>query len=296
MNEKGATLPAGPGNDDLRNLVASLWRYKWFIAAVTAVGALIFGIVGLLTQPVYRATTVLIPTFNERGGLSGALDGAAGQLGGLASLVGINVNSQDSSTEEALAVLHSRRFIEHFINDGGLLRVLFAKNWDANSNAWRPGMAPTMAMASKKFSDHVAHAEQDNKTSLVTLYIDWADRNLAAKWANDIVARLNEEMRSRAIDHATASLDYLHKELDSTTAVEIRQAINNLIQAQIKQRMLATVSPEYAFRVIDPASVPDQADWVRPKRATLVVIGIILGFTLGFAAVFLKVSLRGGPR
>ncbi len=54
---------------------------------------------GVMTTPVYRATTVLIPTFNERGNLGGAIGAAAGQLGGLASLVGISVDSQDVATE-----------------------------------------------------------------------------------------------------------------------------------------------------------------------------------------------------
>jgi uncharacterized protein involved in exopolysaccharide biosynthesis len=296
LNQEGTPPHVAQNGDDLWTLAANLWRYKWVIIVMTVVGAMAFGAIGAMTTPVYRATTVLIPTFNERGSLGGAIGAAAGQLGGLASLVGIDVNSQDAATEEALAVLRSRRFVERFIEDHQLLPLLYPKSWDGQARAWLPGKEPTTASGAKAFSERVVHVDQDKKTGLVTTYVDWTDRNLAAEWANEIVGQLNEEMRKRAIDHATSSLEFLNKELATTTTLETRQAINHLIESQVKQRMLSSVSPEYVFRVVDPALPPDVNDQVRPRRATLLIIGILLGFSMGFAIVFVRSSLPSTRR
>ncbi len=78
--------------------------------------------------------------------------------------------------------------------------------------------------------------------------------------------------------------------------VEARAAINHLIESQIKLRMLSSVSPEYVFRVVDPALPPDAGDQIRPKLAMLLIIGTLLGFSVGFAVVFVMSSFVGSRR
>jgi len=119
----------------------------------------------------------------------------------------------------------------------------------------------------------------------LTLQIDWRDRSEAARWVNEIAARLNAEMRARAIEQADASVSFLEKELGTTSTVEIRDSINRLIEAQIKQRMLANVTREYAFRVVDRALPSDADDPVRPQKLMLFVLGPVVGLVLGIVAV-----------
>ncbi len=53
---------------------------------------------------------------------------------------------------------------------------------------------------------------RDRKTGLITVQIDWRDAVKAARWGQyEIVARLNAEMRSRAIQSTNASVGYLEK-------------------------------------------------------------------------------------
>jgi uncharacterized protein involved in exopolysaccharide biosynthesis len=277
---------------DLYIFGARIWRSRWLIVLGTLVGLAGFTAIAFLTTPVYRSTTVLIPTFNERSGLGGAIGSATSQLSGLASLVGVNVGTQDTATEEALAVLSSRDFIGKFIQDRNLLPVIFSRRWNQKENRWRTDRPPTLAKGVKTFNDDILNIDQDKKTGLITLYVEWTDRNLAADWANGLVQGLNAEMRTRAIAHSMASIEFLNQELTTTTTVETKEAINRLIEAQIKQRMLASVSPEYAFRVVDRALPADADDPARPKRAILIAIGTLLGFSVGFAIAFLRSSLQ----
>jgi uncharacterized protein involved in exopolysaccharide biosynthesis len=270
------------GELDLRRLFATLWTGRLLIAVCVLATTLTFAVAAFIITPIYRATTVLVPVSPERAGM-GLLGPSAGSLGGLASLVGVNLGGDNSHVEEALAVLHSREFNEAFIRDNGLMPILYASRWDAANLRWRgePEDWPTLWKAYRYFTRRVVAVSRDRETGLVALRVDWKNPQLAAKWANDLVARLNSEMRGRAIKRTNASVGYLRTELADTVAIDTRETINRLMAAEINQRMFANVTEEYALRVVDRALVPDLKDKVRPKRALMLVLGCVLGASLG---------------
>src|SRR4029453_18364883 len=186
---------------DLRAIMAQLWAHKWWIIASIVIFTALFVTIAKLTTPIYRATTVLVSTSSERNSMSGSLGSALGSVGGLASLAGISIPTSDSSTQEAMAVLDSREFTERFIADFKLMPKLFPKLWDASTGRWKVPVEqqPTPAKAFKYFDTRIRTVEQDKKTGLVTVNIDWREPKEAARWGNELVSRLNEEMRKRAI-------------------------------------------------------------------------------------------------
>jgi uncharacterized protein involved in exopolysaccharide biosynthesis len=268
---------------DLRALLRRFWRQRWWIIASMLICMALAVTYVLNATPIYRATTVLVSTSDERNSLSSSLMSALGDVGGgLASLAGIGLGSADSGTQEALAVLQSQQFTERFIRDMNLLPRLFPKLWDAKAGKWLvpPSELPTPGKAFKYFNSRIRFVTLDKKTGLVTVQVEWRDPQEAALWANTLVSRLNAEMRDRAIKKSEASLTFLESELQRTTLVESRQAINRLIEAQIKQRMLTNVSHEYAFRAVDPAIAPDRDDVAKPKRLLVLAAGPLVGLML----------------
>lgn len=286
-----ATAPVLHGGEviSLAELLGRIWAGRWLVAICIVVFGGGFTAAAFLIKPVYRASAVLVSGSQERAGLSGTLSSALGSLGGLAALAGVSVGSGDASTEEALAVLRSRQFTERFIGDNKLMPVLFAAKWDSAKSSWKTGSSkqPTSAAGFKYFDSMVRSVSQDRKTGLVTINVDWIDPDTAALWANQLVARLNAEMRSRAILKADASLGFLQKELGGTTVLDTRSAINRLIESQINQRMLASVTQEFAFRVVDHAMAPDRNDVIRPKKIVLIGSGLLLGLVIGLAGAVL---------
>lgn len=281
------------GNEiDLGALAGRLWDGRWWIVMAGFVSGVAFVAAAILMTPIYRATTVMVPTNNnsELGGLGSAL----GQLGGLVSLAGGNFGGADARTQEALAVLRSREFNEEFIRDQGMLQILYANRWDPATKSWKgdPKDWPTLARAFKRFDLEIRTLTRDKLTGVTTVSIEWKDPALAAKWANSLVTRLNSEMRVRAIDRTSAAVGYLEKELATTSAVETRQAINRLMEAQINQRMLANVTEEFAFRVVDPALLPDKSDIVRPKKVLMALTGPIIGGAIGAMLVLMVGAVR----
>jgi len=275
------------GEISSRELFARLWRRRTWIILSTIFSTAGAIAIAFLMTPIYRATTVLVPAGAERNKL-GSLSSTLGQLGGLASLAGLGMGANDIETEEALAVLHSRGFTERFVVDNNLMPKLFSSRWNNSTNTWNvpEKKQPTQADAYKYLDKKIRHITRDIKTGLVTIQIDWKDRDEAARWGNSMVERINAEMRQRAVTQADAYVGYLTQELAKTTDIGTRDAINRLIESQIKQRMVATVTQEYAFRVIDRALAPDAKDRQSPIKALFAALGLLLGFAVGcFAAL-----------
>jgi uncharacterized protein involved in exopolysaccharide biosynthesis len=133
---------------------------------------------------------------------------------------------------------------------------------------------------------------EDDATGLVTLEIVWTDRVAAAQWANALVDRLNERLRQRTISEAQRSNDYLNKQLESANLLELRQAIFNLIEKNVSKIMLADARRDFAFRVIDPALVPDADHNVSPHLFLRVSLGLVVGFILGLMIALAHTMLR----
>jgi uncharacterized protein involved in exopolysaccharide biosynthesis len=287
------------GEMDIRAIVAKLLAGKWWIIASVVVFTGAFIAAAILLTPIYRASTVLIPAKSDKdldSGGGGALGGGGG-IGSVASLVGINLGGGDSATEEALGVLKSRQFTDKFISDLNLMPVLYAKLWDVQAKKWKVDEKhqPTPAKAFKLFDKKIRTIVPEKKTSLITLNIDWTDRVAASAWANELVNRLNLEMRQRETARADAAVGYLEKEFETTNAVATREAIGRLIEAQVRQRMYATVTPEFAFRIIDKAQPPDRDDRFFPNKFLMAIAGPFVGLIFGVMCVFGYDMLKSPP-
>jgi len=232
---------------------------------------------------------VLVAPVSEDGGKGGGLGAALGNLGGLASLAGISLPS-GGGAEEALAVLKSREFLWAFVKDEKLMPVLFAEQWDADKKAWKesdPDKQPSLWDAWRKLTKGgVLNVSTDKKTNLTTVAIEWTDPELAARWANALVARLNDYLRQRAIEESQANLAYLRRELARTQVEDVRKALFELISQEQKRAMLANTRVQYAFKVLDPASPPDRK--VKPKRALIVILSALVAGFLAVIWVFIQ--------
>ncbi len=272
---------------DLGALFAILWsRRNWIFSSVALFGAA-FATVAFLTTPVYRATVIMVPADTEDSGVGG-LSSVLGQLGGFASLAGIDLPTGGSAPEESLAVLRSRSFTEAFIVDKQLMPELFPKR-RRGITAGLSGDAkePTLVEAYRYFDEHVRSIGRDRTTGLISLNIDWTNPEQAAEWANSLVARLNAEMRRRTLENSSAAIEYLQKALEGTSVIETREAINRLMEVQINRGMLATATEEYAFRAIDKAMPPDIEDPIRPNKVLMLALGVALGGLAGSLAALL---------
>lgn len=278
--------------DDIR--LADLWRVvwdgRWLILSLAVIGAVVTTLAGFLVTPIYRTEVLMAPVTSERSG--GGLAGLAGQFGGLAALAGVNIGSDDTSAE-SLAILSSRAFTERFIEKNNLMPHLFPDAWDAEKGRWKsedPAEIPNKWLAFELFDKSIRGVSQDSETRLVTLTIDWVDPEVARDWANGLVSDVNAAVRSRAIDQSNRSIEYLRKQLQETTEVELRDAVVGLMEIEMKKAMLSTVRTEFAFEVIDPAVAPEKRRW--PNRALIAVLGFAAGLMGGVVWAFVRRAIN----
>lgn len=275
---------------NLLDLWKILFKNIKLIMLITVISTSFSVVIAITSTPIYRAETLLSPV--NKAGQGGGIANLAGQLGGLAAIAGVNLGGADAVTQTAIAILKSRRFTETFIKDNKILPLLFEfvpqKELDTNAAANFKNI-PTMWKVYQLFNG-IREISEDNITGLVTLSIEWSDPELAAKWANGLVTFINAKLRADAIEKSEMNLKFLREQIEKTSVVEIQQSMFKLIEGEMKKAMLANVGDEYAFKVIDPAVVPE--DRIKPNRRLIVSLGMVIGVMLGVIIAFILNAVR----
>jgi len=246
------------------------------------------GLVGIaasyLFTPVFKADALLVPS-DEVLGLN--QNSIAGGLGGLASLVGLG--GMGNRANESLAVLKSRALTSAYIQANDLLPIIFYDRWDSNAHKWKSDKkdkVPTLEDGYTAFDKSIRLVVENRKTGLINVSVTWRDPKLAKQWVDGLVNSANDLLRREAIERSTANLEYLQKVLDKTAVVTMRDTIGKLVESELKKQMMATGNKDYAFRIVDPAVIPEHK--VAPKRSIFAVFGAAFGSLIWLLIVSLR--------
>jgi uncharacterized protein involved in exopolysaccharide biosynthesis len=276
-------------DEDFARLLTILIRRRWWVIGAMSSGLLLAILALWLVTPNYRSTAVAFPVVDKTS--AGGLGGVLSQFSGMASMAGLDVG--DNGNPEALAIIKSRQFTERFITKNALMPVLFHKDWDVARNDWKPNLRRprTLWDGFDLFSRKVRSVTEDRKSGMLTVNVEWRDRDVAAQWANQLVAQLNEEMRQHAIDEATGMIQYLDRESEKAENMALKESISRLIESEIKERALATVRHEYAYHLIDPAEPADPLHPSSPQPKVYLIFGALGGLIIGVVAALLSQSI-----
>lgn len=284
--------PAPPSEGlSLVALVLFLWRRKLLLAIATVLGTVVAVGITPWFDKQYRAEAVVIPVDSDIGGLG--IGSLAERFAGAAGGAALSFTGR-TDKREALAILESRLFTGKFISERELVPVLFAKLWDAERNTWQEDVdsPPSLQDAVSYFGENVRKVSESQTDGLITLSITWTDPELAATWANEMIAEVNELIRARKIAEAQASIEQIERELLSLNTASLRQGAFDLMRTQLEQVVFARVRPNFAFQVIDPAIVPEADQYVFPSRFIAAIVGASLGGLLGLGIALLLLLVK----
>jgi uncharacterized protein involved in exopolysaccharide biosynthesis len=275
----------------VRDLYALFARSKWLIIGLTAAMTAAAIAAAFILPKEYRATTVLAPVTPDQNGKmeSGSLGSVISQFSGLASMVGLG--EENSEEAQDVATLKSQVLTRRFIQENNLLPILYAKKWDARTGHWRtndPERIPTLWKANQFFKDRVRTVTEDKETGLIKLSVTWTDANLAAQWANGLVAMTNDYLRNKELDQANRNIAYLEQKVQKTSLVGVQQGIYTLLQEEIGDAMVAQGKREYALKVIDPAFAPEKP--YSPDKRLWALGGLLAGLLLSCGIVVFRAS------
>ncbi len=296
---------------DLDELVSALLKRSWLIIGFTLFASLVALIQALSLPNLYKAETLLVP-------VNTGLDKSLASLALTSLLSGQALPKEDvTMAKEAILVLKSRHFLENFIQQNRLKTALFPEIWDKQAQQWRlpepsylsllkqaitssesqqeinalyqgqeklaPG-EPSSWQAVKRFNQilRVTHSDELDK---ITVAIEWLDPIQARDWTNLLIVTLNEKLRQESIEKSKKRIQYLEEQVARTPLVEIREIMFNIIEENIKNMTLASTQPDYVFKVIDPAVVPE--DRSSPNRSLMLAAAFVLGliFSVLFALI-----------
>jgi uncharacterized protein involved in exopolysaccharide biosynthesis len=207
-------------------------------------------------------------------------------------LAGLGIG--EGGTAEPMAVLRSRELTQEFISEQRLLPVLFEDKWDTRTGKWKDSDSekwPDVRDGVKYFNEKIRTIQEDKKTRLVTISVEWRDSNQAAEWAGMLVNRANAKLRARALAEAEANVKYLRQQLSTETVVTLQQSIGRLLDRELQSLMSARGKEDFAFRVIDAAEVPKYRS--RPKRGLIVVGAVGAGIVFGIFLILARAAFVG---
>ena len=290
---------------DLKELFMVLWNGKLVITLVTGFAAICAFLYALLLPNIYESKALLAPK-GESG--AGGLAGLARQYGGLASLAGINIGGgggESSKSMMAQQKIQSLDFFTRHLYEKIVRDLMAVDHWDSGSGAlvidpdvfdiksqtWIREVSPPQRVKPSAQEAHEAFLEvlslsEDQKTSLITIAIKHQSPVVAQAWVALIIEAVTEELRSSDVEEAQGSIAFLEQQRAETSLVSLDEVFAQLIEEQTKTIMLANVSKDYVFSVIDPAVVPELKS--EPKRALISILGTLLGGMLGVLLVLFR--------
>ena len=287
---------------DLRELLSVVWQGKKIITVTTAFFAIASVIIALLLPNKYEATIIIAPVQGQP-----SLAGMASKLGGLASLAGINLsNDEGGEAQEALQIMQSWGFIEGFIAKNKLEAPIFAADgWNSSDNSltyndqlydyktdrWirtppkgKPA-EPSSWELYEEFLDHLS-ISSDKTTGMITVGLEHYSPVHAKIWLDLYIDSVNEFMRARKLAQVNSNMKYLEAEIQITPIADMKEILYQVLEEQIKNRMLAKASPEYIFGTVSKAMIPEEPS--NPQRALISILATLLGLILSSFVVIIS--------
>jgi LPS O-antigen subunit length determinant protein (WzzB/FepE family) len=281
---------------DILEILLVLQKRLKFILISTLLFISLASIYAFRMPNIYLASTELAPV-NEQESLSS-------QYSGLAAVAGINIGSNEGSkTKEALRILKSLHFFETHIYPFIDLENLFAvksvdmdsydityddKLFDDVNKLWiknnvyewvsssKYNIQPSPQSAFEEYKSIFGIQEDDD--GFVTLSIQHQSPLLAKLWLDMYIAAINSSIIEEDQIRAVNSINYLEKTLATTNQSQVKDAISNLLEQELKKIMFINASDEYVFKIIDPPVVPEKK--FKPSRLIILIMATFLGFFL----------------
>ena len=281
-----------------------LWNKKFTILFITFIFSISSITFSLLLPNKYVSSSTLVLSSQ----LDSAISSMSQNLGGLASLAGVDIGDSGKKDESlGIEIIKSRSFFEHLVSfDGVMEQIMAAKYYDSNNKKtvfdkkkfivdealWvrkpKPpfGVEPTYLEAYQEYIDELLTIYHDKKAGVVEISITHVSPLFANEFLNLIIYQFNYLTREKEIKRSNNAMEYLSNESKNVQNVEVKQSINKLIEEQLKTKMISNMSDEYYFEVIDKPYIPEEKSY--PQRSLIVILATFIGLILSITYALTK--------
>lgn len=289
---------------DVSVLINALLKQKWCLFFVVMITVAI-GFYYVLDKSNYFTSSVVL--VSEQSG-----DQLGDGLGKLTSLAGISMQKGEADQlTVAIKLLESKSFIGKFLEENNLEADFFAAiDWDQTTNtlSYNPDVykegkwlrvasnlkssKPTYKELTERFLSENLSYELEEKSGFVTISITHFSPYIAMETLEKLVNFINEESRKKAIKTSEKKINYLNDAIKGTDNSSMKSAFYDMMLMEQKDKMLATVNPEYVFTVLDPAFLP--SDKAGPKRLLILIMFSVAGIMIGSIVALIREYFMNG--
>ena len=279
---------------DLRELFNVLWTAKKLIIQITAIFAIGSVVYSLSLNNHYKSESLFLArSASENQGLS--------QYSSLAAMAGISLpSSREDKAAQMIELIKSRKFVKHLMTFENILPSILAaksynnstqellfnqKLYESETKTWKNNEIPSYLKAHKAYIGMLS-ITQDKKTGFISINIEHISPLFAKELLELIIRESNELLRKKDMEESKQGLEYLTSELSKTPFVEIQEAINSLIEAQLETQMLAQINEDYILIKIEPPFIAEKR--FKPVRSFISVFGTIIGGLLSICIVLIR--------
>lgn len=181
----------------LADIIKVLIKYKNLILSLVLISVLAAAVLSFFTPKEYKATATILPAQGSMGSdllgaLSGITFGSEGFGGG--------------GNGQLIAVLKSQVLAKTVIEDLGLLKVIYKKYWDENTQNWKKDFVPSVDKGARYLSSNLEVKSGKNTGSLEIIFSN-EDPQIAAAIVNSYVKKLSEFLIQNSIKISFRPLD-----------------------------------------------------------------------------------------
>ena len=285
---------------DLYKLFEILWRKKIFIITLTFFAA-IFSIFYSLSLPNIYTSKSLVAS-----NISNHSSGDYGSFSSLVGIAGLPPIETHPKAKEAIARIKSFEFFEdYFLPSIKLENLMAVSEWnrkddsiiynekifDVESGKWKRNVSfPKQAIPSNqeafKVFQNLLNVNENIKTGFINISISHQSPNLAKKWVDLIISKINENLSEVDKEAAKRSIIFLESTLINAKIQSVKRVVSNLLEAQVQTLMLASSNEEYVFKVLDSPIAPEIKS--SPRRSIICIIGTLMGGFLSILVVLFQ--------
>ena len=281
---------------------------EWIFVVVGTILGFLYGLHAVYVTPIsYLASMSLLPADSNGGGIS---NGDPSGLGLLGALAGINTGSVPKFTRfvaalntDGMATLLDKRYdmlcrIYRGRCDMETHEWHEVKGWDAWVASQLAGLAhlpdPNGKLSVHDLAVYVSVAvvpDPDKKTGMLTVTYADHDPKFAAEFLMDVINTTNDYIKAQDRAINLQFVDYLTRQLATTTSIAQHDAMSNLLIQQERNLMLTGVNVPYAAASMD-RPVVEPGDPTRKLMALYTVLGLIMGVGAALGVTFIPDKWR----
>ncbi len=269
---------------NFRELFSIIWQAKIIIFSLTSFFLIVGIVYSLSLTNLYKSTALLKIAESDNSNFIG------GNLGGLASLVGVNLSPTGSSQLYfARDFLKSRELFNDIVSNEETKALLTAvtgydpisnqltydeKIYDPIKKSWSKDVSNYQLH--QKFNSEIMEVEIDYESQFIKMSVLHQSPIHAKELLELIVSKTNSNLRMKDQLSSNKAIDYLQSKIIEISFVDIKRSFNELLKEELKTQMLTNIREDYFFEYIQSPQITENKFY--PRRSQITVVFGLFGF------------------